>query len=510
LVFTLNDEGTEYSVTSYTGQATIVVIPEKYNALPVTSIGARAFNSCSGLTKAIIPNSVTSIGGGAFEYCSSLTSVTIGNSVTSIGQSAFYRAAYYNDENNWQDGVLYIGQYLIEAKSSISGAYTIKEGTKLVADSAFEYCSSLTSVTIPDSVTSIEDSAFRNCSSLTSVTIPDSVTSIGYWAFSGCSSLTSVYISDIAAWCNILFGGSSSNPLFNAHNLYLNGTLVTELTIPNGVTSIGDSAFSGCSSLTSVTIPESVTSIGSYAFYYCSGLTSVTIPDSVTSIGGWAFHRCSSLTSVTIGNSVTSIGNYAFYYCTGLTSITIPNSVTSIGDWAFAYCSSLTSVTIGNSVTSIGQSAFYRAAYYNDENNWQDGVLYIGQYLIEAKSSISGAYTIKEGTRVIADHAFEDCSGLIRVTIPDSVTSIGYKAFYKCSALTSVTIPNSVTSIGWNSFYGCDSLTSVVFENTSGWFYTSSSSATSGTSIENSDLTDSATAAKYLTSTYCEYYWKRS
>jgi hypothetical protein len=161
-------------------------------------------------------------------------------------------------------------------------------------------------------------------------------------------------------------------------------------------------------------------------------------------------------------------------------------------------------------VTSIGQSAFYRAAYYNDENNWQDGVLYIGQYLIEAKSSISGAYTIKEGTRVIADHAFEDCSGLIRVTIPDSVTSIGYKAFYKCSALTSVTIPNSVTSIGWNSFYGCDSLTSVVFENTSGWFYTSSSSATSGTSIENSDLTDSATAAKYLTSTYCEYYWKRS
>jgi len=190
-----------------------------------------------------------------------------------------------------------------------------------IGERAFRWCSSLTSVTIPNSVTSIGDEAFRFCSGLTSVTIPNSVTSIGEYAFSDCSSLTSV-------------------------------------TIGNSVTSIGYAAFSGCSSLTSLTIPNSVTSIGNYAFSRCIGLTSLTIGNSVTSIGQYAFQSCSGLTSVTIPNSVTSIGEHAFQSCSGLTSVTIPNSVTSIGDYAFYMCSSLTSVTIPNSVTSIGDGAF--------------------------------------------------------------------------------------------------------------------------------------------------------
>ncbi len=130
------------------------------------------------------------------------------------------------------------------------------------------------------------------------------------------------------------------------------------MTIPSSVTSIGDCAFSGCSSLTSVTIPSSVTSIGSSAFYSCSGLTSVTIPNSVTSIGSYAFYKCSGLTSVVIPSSVTSIGGYAFRGCTGLTSVTIPSGVKSIGGYAFSNCSGLTSVTIGNGVKSIGSQAF--------------------------------------------------------------------------------------------------------------------------------------------------------
>ena len=192
------------------------------------------------------------------------------------------------------------------------------------------------------------------------------------------------------------------------------------------VTSIGDWAFRGCSSLTSVTIPNSVTSIGYEAFLGCESLTSVTIGNSVTSIGNRVFYGCEGLTSITIPNSVTSIGEWAFVYCTGLTSVTIGNSVTSIGDMAFYECSSLTSVTIGNSVTSIGYAAFCNTGIYNDGSNWENGALYISNCLIEVKSyQVAATYTIKEGTCVIADNAFSYCSGLTSVTIPNSVTSIG-------------------------------------------------------------------------------------
>ena len=334
---------------------------------------------------------VTSIGECAFKNCSSLTSVTIPKSVTSIG------------------------------------------------DYAFNYCSSLTSVTIPNSVTSIGEGAFFCCSSLTRVTIPNSVTSIGDYAFSYCSSLTAIYVAEgnttYTSEDGVLFS-KDKTMLYR----YPAGKMENEYAIPESVTSIGDCAFSECSSLTSVTIPNSVTSIGVSAFSECSSLTSVTIP-----------------------NGVTSIGNYVFKNCSSLTSVTIPESVTSIGESAFYGCSSLTSVTIPNSVKSIGPGAFYLTAIYNAKDSWIDDVLYIDNWLIEAKNDIEGAYIIREGTREIAAYAFYYCSSLTSVTIPDSMTGIGDYAFCDCSSLTSVTIPEGVTSIGEGAFSDCSSLTSVYF-----------------------------------------------
>ena len=209
--------------------------------------------------------------------------------------------------------------------------------------------------------------------------------------------------------------------------------------------------------LVSVVIPDSVTSIGESAFSGCKGLTSVTIGNGVTSIGSDAFAGCTRLTSVTIGNSVTSIGSDAFAGCTGLTSVTIGNSVESIGSYAFSGCTGLTSVTIPDSVTSIGSDVFYGCTNLMQKEN---GVSYVDTWAISCDTSVS-ELTLRSNTVGIGERAFLNCTGLTSVVIPDSVTSIGEGAFSGCAGLTSVVIPDSVTSIGGGAFSGCSSLESM-------------------------------------------------
>ena len=310
--------------------------------------------------------------------------------------------------------------------------------------------------------------SFYGCSGLTSVTIPNSVTSIGSGAFYGCSGLTSITVVagnpmyDSRDMCNAIIETASNTLIMGCKNT----------TIPNSVTSIGGSAFYGCSSLTSINIPNSVTSIGVSAFYGCSSLTSINIPNSVTSIGGSAFYGCSSLTSINIPNSVTSIGSGAFYGCSGLTAITIPNSVTSIGGAAFYGCSGLTAITIPNSVTSIGDAAFAGCNDFASITVEAGNLIYDSRNMCNAiiktadNTLMAGCKntTIPNSVTSIGSGAFYGCSGLTAITIPNSVTSIGYGAFFGCSDLTSITIPNSVTSIGDAAFAGCSSLASITVE----------------------------------------------
>ncbi len=373
-----------------------------------------------------------------------LPSVEMGGydyAVTLIGNCAFNKCSELASitipesvtsiESNAFSGCSNLHTVTLKSNPIVSKAYTANSSLKnIFGEQVEEYI-------IGDKVASISSYAFYGCTGMSKVTIPSSVTSIGKDAFTGCSGLTSVHISDLAAWCRIAFGdssksGSVSNPLSIAHHLFLNGEEVKDLVIPSSVSNIGYLAFWACHGLTSVTIPGNVTSIGRSAFPSCHSLASVTICDGVTNIDSWAFYNCQALTSVTIGNSVTSIGEGAFNKCPNLTSINIPQSVTSIGNNAFVGCSGLSSVTVCTDNLSL-------SGMFPDSKNVEK--------LIYGEGCTK---TVSTGLASVSE-----------VVLPQTLQTIDAKTFYNFRNLKEITIPQSVTSIGENAFYGCSNLASV-------------------------------------------------
>ena len=401
----------------------------------VTTICMQAFYGCRDIS-VYMPQSVTTIGEKAFSQCNSLViynkrkePITIPNDVFEYTYSVYLYVPLgssnnYQNTNVWNnfniieydyntnfmfDGLCYrinnnkaVVTYQIpnnygasyiklNGELNIPSIVTHNESSYSVTDideNAFHNCYGINSVIIPNTVSSIGKNSFNHCSYITTLYIPSSVNYIGNGAFNDCNALTAVNITDLSAWCNIDFNfGGSNNPLYYAHHLYLNGTEIKNLIIPDDVFMIKPSAFYGCTGLNSVIIPNSVIDIGNSTFYDCSGLTSVSFGNSLTKISEYSFSGCTKLTSVTIPSSVTSIDNNAFRSCTSLIKVKIPNSVTSIGSCAFSNCTSLTTVNIPSSVTLINNGAF------------------------------------------------ECCSGLTSVTIPNSVTQIDEEAFSGCTGL---------------------------------------------------------------------------
>ncbi len=387
VIYTVSDDLSCYYVSGFTDDAVNVRILREYNGLPVSRIARGAFSECTSLKSIVIEDNITEIGEGAFKDCTELESIELPSSISTV-------------------------------------SYNMLNG-----------CRSLKSITIPDSITNIDDYAFKYCTSLTEISIPENIKAIGNDAFDGCTSLSEVHITDLSLWCGIEFEYYLSNPLYFAHDLYLNGERITNLTIPNDVTAINSWTFAGCSSITDVTVHNGVEQISFGFLYGCNGVEKISIPfteDSQIytkySALGHIFddgylesnenindNVPRSLKRVTVTNT-SSICSEAFDGCSGIEAVVLSGNITLIGDRAFANCTSLKSIVLPESLLSIGKEAFYRCGDLSD---------------VELPSSLTS----------ISTRAFYDCDSITSIVLPDSLTFADNEIFLSCDGMTEITLP---------------------------------------------------------------------
>ena len=518
-----------YVLKRYIGTDTEVVIPATFNEIKVTSIGQSAFNGTD-ITGVTIPNSITGIGESAFENCSSLAEIEIPEGVRSINKRTFYNCTslqkivipvsvsnIYNEAFYECSGYdLYISDIAAWCKISIRGIYA-NDGTNPFGGSKAVYLDGelLTDLVIPEGVTQINGWAFQGLyDKVKSITLPKSLKSVGQYAFSQCY-FESVYISDLYSWCNISFDSSplagyksTSYGVEGVHNLYLNGKLLTDLVIPDGITRIPALAFYGCTSIARITVPYSVTYIEKDAFSSCRRLIEIYNISDVdiniwdeydaavlnqytftegkskiwTDSDGYVFYEdgetCylvaynGTKTELTLPESCNGknyeIYKYAFTGCNNITSVIIPEGVTNIGYYAFADCDSLAAVTVSKSVTAIGDYAFAWCSALESVIFADDGSLAsIGSRAFYCCASLE-SISIPASVNSIGETTFGECTSLVSATFAQNsqLTTLPGNMFYGCSSMVSVTLPASITSIGFQVFSRCTSLTDVYYYGT--------------------------------------------
>lgn len=493
----------------------------------VTAIGNSAFYGYTGLTAIDLPESITTIGRYAF-HGTKIASMHIPKTVNTIYGNIFGACRDLTfvsvDEQN---SVYYAeGNCIIEESTKTivagCGVSTIPTDIINIGDYAFYHCVTLASVTLPNSLVNIGASAFAYCSNLNNINIPSSVTTIEDSAFEGCGSLNAVYITDLAAWCSINFGSSQSNPLLHVGNLYLNNSLVENLSIPNTITRVNSFAFYGADCIKNLTIPATITSLGSLVFAACSNIESIVVdsgnttyysqnnclietssktlilgcknsimPSDVTAIGYGAFYGCTGLTSITIPNSVTSIGAMAFYACTGLTSITIPNSVTSIAGHAFSGCNNIMEYDFSEHsvIPTLGEDAFS----VNNENYkiYVPVSLYNSWIAAENWESYKGHITTKKYNILFSEvnlsssyNQFVIGDGLTAktVTIGDYTTTY-YQATYGQQFVVNKPSRPGFTFNGWKVYEVIGETETIIYEVNFGTTFTNLTTTIDGTIV---------------------------
>ena len=400
-----------------------------------------------------------------FNFRTDITKVIINGGITNIGDLAFELCSNLKTITI-PDNVKSIGSRAFNGCSNLIDV-TIPESVTSIGQYAFQNCNSLETITLPDGLTIIDGSVFRNCNNLKTITILTNVNCIAHRAFEGCSNITSIMIPDnvtiIGEYafdsCSSLTSIALSDNVKSIGNGAFSGcSNLTDVIIPKNITQINRDTFEDCSSLMSIKIPDNVKSIGDGAFSGCSNLIDITIPESVTSIGFATFYNCSSITNITIPNSVTSLEGYAFANCRSLTTMAIPTSISSIEYATFKGCSSLTSIIIPDNITSIGSEAFIDCASLTSITI-PDNVKTIFSH------AFSGCTNLKsiEIPRIesLENGVFSRCENLTKIELPNSITTIEGNVFSGCTNLTSITIPDNVTSIGENAFKNCSSLENI-------------------------------------------------